>query len=108
MLALLFDLFCSSIQTMAVISENIVVASITAFVAIISGPIVTVLMFILKDRSDRQQRRESLEEARIAREEIKGKIVEVKEAAHVAYKEANNVNLKLKSLGIQTSAEPES
>lgn len=80
----------------------------------------TVILFILKDRSDKRTRREEREERlRIAElthqgiaavkeeggkreERIVASVQEVKAAADNAYQEANNVNVKLASIGIQT------
>ncbi len=115
MIALIFSIFCNLLIATAVISENVVIACITATVAVISGPIITVIMFVLKDRADRAERAEMRADAKKAREEIKAQIAEntaltseVKLAAQVAYTEANNVNLKLASIGIQTKPTPES
>lgn len=87
----------------------------------------TVILFILKDRADRTARREEREEraalalmtrqglvavkteggereARIIAhvEEVKTVAAVLGEKADAAYSEANNVNIKLASMGIQT------
>lgn len=97
---------------LGMVSDNVLIAVfggiITLGVAAI-GPVVTIIMFFLKERSDEKARKQASEEAKAARSLMHEKIaavgakvdvVEVK--ADASYKEANNVNLKLESMGIQT------
>jgi quercetin dioxygenase-like cupin family protein len=61
---------------LAEVSETVIVACITGIVTVIAGPVVTVIMFILKDRSDK----EALRVAKEDRETIKDMVQGAKDA----------------------------
>lgn len=117
---------------LAVVSDAVLLALIALVGGACTGLITPVLMFILKDRSDRAARAEDrayqLELAKITRDEggkreerIVKQVQQVKEVAIAgvknakeAFKEANGVNAKIANLGQKlvdektTAVEPQS
>ena len=115
----LFNLAAIFTSVLAVIAESVqlaIIALIGSVIAMIGSIVTPIIMYLLKERSDTKAREIMKEEARAARKVINDKLdantnkldentaitAEVKQDAITAYKEANNLNLKLESIGIQT------
>ena len=115
----LFHVAAVFTSVLAVIAESVqlaIIALIGSVIAMIGSIVTPIIMYLLKERSDAKARETMKEEARAARKVINDKLdantnkldentaitAEVKQDAITAYKEANNLNLKMESLGIQT------
>jgi hypothetical protein len=114
----------TAIAFLAMISDNVLLAIIALLGGAFTGVVAPVVLYVLKDRSEtrirREEREERLELARLTKESldavkleggarekrITDEVKKVKEVAIAgvrsakdAFKEANNVNIKIANLG---------
>lgn len=110
---------------LAFVPTDGMVVAICGVVIALGTNIFGLIMFLLRSSEDRKNRELDLEERKALRDmtstgfervvikgeereqRIVGHVEEAKSLAATAYKEANNLNLKLESIGIQTKPTPE-